>query len=141
DEFATLDFATNQLNVPIAPGTYLNAERASFATSGHPGLDVSFEHRGSNTLTGNFTINSLSFFSDSTNTLQIRTLDVNFEQHSEEAPPALSAHSTYKAGITSVPDPSSLFLAGIAGVLSVGYWNRRLGRTSTRRETAPEATL
>jgi hypothetical protein len=132
DEFSQLDFATNQLNIPIAPGTYLNAERASFASPGHPGLDVSFEHRGSNTLTGNFTINSLSFFTDSTNTLQISTLDVNFEQHSEGLPPALFGHFTYNAGIASIPEPSSWVLSGIAGVLSVGYWRRRLGRTSAR---------
>jgi hypothetical protein len=130
DEFSTLDFATNQLNIPIAPGTYLNAERASFASPGHPGLDVTFEHRGSNTLTGNFTINSLSFFTDSTNTLQISTLDVNFEQHSEGLPPALFGHFTYNAGVASVPEPSSCVLAGVAAVLSVGCWRRRLGRTS-----------
>ena len=125
DQFTTLDFATNQLNIPIAAGTYLDAQRASFATTGHPGLDVTFEHRGSETLTGNFTINSVSFFTDSTNTLEISTLDVNFEQHSEGATPALFGHFTYNAGVaTAVPEPSSLALATIGAVFCFGFARR-----------------
>src|SRR5262249_46056873 len=94
--FTTLDFATNQLNTPFQPGTYTNAQRASFATAGHPGLDVSFQNRESNTLTGQFTVNSVSFFKDASNAVQIGTLDVNFEQHSEGAVPALFGHLTYQ---------------------------------------------
>src|SRR5438874_258921 len=54
--FATLFFGTDQLGIPIQPGTYTNAQRADFAQPGHPGLDVGFDHVGNNTLTGSFTI-------------------------------------------------------------------------------------
>jgi hypothetical protein len=117
DEFASLDFSTEQLGIPFAPGTYTDAQRASFADPGHPGLDVSFEHRGSNIVFGQFTVNSVSFYRDSSNTLQIGSLDVNFEQHSEQpTSPALFGHFTYQSS-AAVPEPSSLALVslGLAG--------------------------
>jgi hypothetical protein len=126
--FSTLDFATNELNLPFQPGTYNNAERASFASAGHPGLDVTFQNRGSNTLTGTFTVNSVSFFTDSSNTEQIGSLDVNFEQHSEGARPALFGHFVYDAApVTGVPEPASISLLGIGLFSFAGaYWRRRL---------------
>jgi PEP-CTERM motif len=116
--FSTLDFATNQLNLPFQPGIYTGAERASFATAGHPGLDVSFQNRGSNTLTGSFTVSSVSFFLDISNVEQIGSLDVNFEQHSEGANPALFGRLVYSA---SVPEPTTLALLGLglAGLATV----------------------
>src|SRR5262249_29474029 len=85
--FSTLFFGTDQLGIPFQAGTYglpgNSAQRADFAQPGHAGLDVSFQNRGSNTLTGNFTVNSVSFFRDVNDVLQIGSLDVNFEQHSE----------------------------------------------------------
>lgn len=111
DEAAILSFATTQLGVPITAGTYTNAQRATSATAGHPGLDVSFEHRGSNTLTGQFTVNSVSFFRNSSNVLQVAGFDVNFEQHSEGATPALFGHFIFQS--SAVPEPSSLGLAGV----------------------------
>lgn len=113
DEFTTLDFSTEQSGVPFAPGTYTDAQRASFADPGHPGLDVSFEHRGSNVLFGQFTVNSVSFYHDSSNTLRIGSLDVNFEQHSEQSTsPALFGHFTYQSS-AAVPEPSSLVMMGL----------------------------
>jgi hypothetical protein len=109
DEEAGLNFSTAQLGIPLAPGTYTNAQRAAFATPGHPGLDVSFEHRGSNTLTGQFTINSLSFYL-SGGVLKVGSFDVNFEQHSEGATPALFGHFVF---VATVPEPTSLALLGL----------------------------
>jgi hypothetical protein len=38
-EFFGLDFGTDAIPGDLVPGTYLDAERASFASPGHPGLD------------------------------------------------------------------------------------------------------
>jgi hypothetical protein len=85
--------------------------RASFATAGHPGLDVTFQNRGNNTLTGSFTVNSVSFFLNASDVEQIGSLDVNFEQHSEGATPALFGRLVYSSA--SVPEPATLALLGI----------------------------
>jgi Ca2+-binding RTX toxin-like protein len=58
-EFFSLDFATNMLGTDLAPGTYLNAERAAFASPGHPGLDFGLNGSGYNTLSGSFSIQSI----------------------------------------------------------------------------------
>ncbi len=122
-EYATLDFATNRLGVPFATGTYTNAERASFASAGHAGLDVTFQHRGSNTLTGSFTVNSVSFFTDAGD-VKIGGLDVNFEQHSEGATPALFGHFTYSSGVSPVPEPETYAML-LAGLGLLGFAARR----------------
>lgn len=122
--FAILDFSTAQLGIPIQPGVYNDAQRAAFAGPGHPGLDVGFQNRGSNTLTGNFTITDVSFFRDASNTLRVGSFDASFEQHSEGVTPAL--FGTFQFQSSAVPEPSSLVLAGTGGVLLFGYgWYRR----------------
>jgi hypothetical protein len=126
--FTTLDFATDMIPLPFQTGAYTNAQRASFATAGHAGLDVTFQNRGSNTLTGSFTVNSVSFFTDASNMEQIGSLDVNFEQHSEGATPALFGHFVYNASptVSGVPEPTSLSLIGIGLISITGYaWGRR----------------
>jgi len=82
--------ATNQLGKNLAPGTYPNAERAPFASLGHPGLDVEMDGRGCNTLTGNFVIHDVNFGPGSV----LERLDMDFEQHCEGAAPAL--HGTFR---------------------------------------------
>jgi len=47
DNFTSLDFSTIELGTPLTVGTYSDAQRSAFASAGHPGLDVSFQHRGS----------------------------------------------------------------------------------------------
>jgi hypothetical protein len=107
--FTTLDFGTNQLGIPIQPGFYANAQRASFASAGHPGLDVSFQNRGCNTLTGNFTVTDVTFGANNA----IQSFSATFEQHCEGAVPALFGTFTYSA--TGVPEPSAwaLMLTGL----------------------------
>ncbi len=55
-QFWTLDFAAPNY-AQLLPGTYANATRWPFQAAGVPGLDVSGDGRGSNTLTGSFTVN------------------------------------------------------------------------------------
>jgi hypothetical protein len=133
--FALLFFGTDQLGIPIQPGVYglpgNTAQRADFAQPGHPGLDVSFQNRGSNTLTGNFTITDVTFFTDSTGALQVGGFAATFEQHSEGAAPALFGSFTYG---TVVPEPSGLFLLGlgVAAVTGVSVTRARSARRPVR---------
>jgi hypothetical protein len=125
--FGLLFFGTDQLGIPFQAGTYglpgNTAERADFADPGHAGLDISFQNRGSNTLTGNFTVNSVSFFTDPNNILEIGSLDVNFEQHSEGAAAALFGHFVFQSALAPrvVPEPASVALmsGGLLGLLTI----------------------
>ncbi len=102
---AALAFGTDRLGIPMQPGTYLNAQRAFFAQSGHPGLYVGFRHLGCNTLTGSFTVTDATFGPGN----EILSFAATFEQHCNGIPPALFGSFTYYA----VPEPGS-------GVLLVG---------------------
>src|SRR5262249_16806482 len=68
----------------LTPGAYLNAQRFPFQDPGKPGLDVSGNGRGSNTLTGQFTVYDVGF-----NGTALTRFAAAFEQHSEGNPPAL----------------------------------------------------
>src|SRR5206468_4196104 len=75
---------------------YPNAQRAGFGPANLPGLDVFGDGRGSNTLTGNFTVLQSSFSPSG----QVQHFDVRFEQHSEGATPALFGELNYYAAAT-----------------------------------------
>jgi hypothetical protein len=122
--FALLFFGTDQLGIPIQPGFYPDAQRADFASPGHPGLDVSFQNRGCNTVAGEFTIDYVTFATTPSG-LQIDTFGARFEQHCEGATPALFGTFTYSATTPSaVPEPGMCTL-GLAGLLSLGGWIHR----------------
>lgn len=65
-------------------GTYSDAQRYPFQDPGRPGLSLSGDGRGCNTLTGQFTVHQVQF--DSSGTPQL--LDLSFEQHCEGGGPA-----------------------------------------------------
>jgi len=69
---------------PFTTGTYLNAQRYPFPPGGLPGLEMSGDGRGCNTLTGQFTVHQLQV--DSSGNPQV--LDLTFEQHCEGGAPA-----------------------------------------------------
>ncbi len=54
-------FSTSHLGVPLAVGTYTDAQRAAFAEDGHPGLDVGGDGRGCNSISGEFTLTDLQY--------------------------------------------------------------------------------
>jgi hypothetical protein len=92
--FWIVSFGTNQLGSDLVPGTYLNAERAPFASPGHPGLDVSGDGRGCNTLTGSFTVEEATF-DYSSGFPRVISFKATFEQHCEGAEPALRGSFSY----------------------------------------------
>lgn len=87
---------TIQLAAPhgqtLQPGTYAQAERAAFRTGSAPGLDVSGDGRGCNTVFGSFTISQVVFDQRG----QLWALRATFVQHCEFADaPALQGAISY----------------------------------------------
>ncbi|MFE9450142.1 hypothetical protein [Streptomyces sp. NPDC006739] len=74
----TLDLAAPSGKV-LAPGTYTGATRSPFNAPTEPGLDLSGNGRGCNTLTGEFTISDVVFGPQG----YVQKLDATFEQHCE----------------------------------------------------------
>lgn len=121
--FALLFFGTNQLGLPLQPGTYTDAQRADFAALGHAGLDVSFQNRGSNTLTGSFTVTDFTYSGTAQSDFVIDTFDATFEQHSEGAKPALFGQFSYRdtgSPPAAVPEASTTVSFGLLLALGMG---------------------
>jgi hypothetical protein len=81
-----LDFAAAN-NATLTVGTYNNAQAYQALPDGAPGLSISGEFRGCNTVTGNFVVNHLTY--GTTNT--VASFSADAEQHCEGATPALFA--------------------------------------------------
>jgi hypothetical protein len=79
----------------LAVGSYTGAVRAAISTT-TPGLQVTGDGRGCNTLTGQFTVTELSFSSSGV----LLVLDATFEQHCEGAAPALVGRIRYEDDLT-----------------------------------------
>jgi hypothetical protein len=74
----TLDLAAPS-GTGLAAGTYDGATRYPFQGANAPGLDLSGNGRGCNTLTGTFTVQNVVFGPQG----YVQTLDATFEQHCE----------------------------------------------------------
>jgi hypothetical protein len=109
--FALLDFSTTQLGQPLTVGLYSNAQRASFAAPGFAGLAVSWQNRGSNTLSGWFRVNNFTY-SGTPGNFVIQEFNADFGQFSDGSPLELTGNITMSA----VPEPASMVgvVAGIA---------------------------
>jgi hypothetical protein len=79
-----LYFDTSELSAPISTQVYEGAERWPFESSGHPGLDVSGDGRGCNTVTGRFQVESLV-----TSNGSLTSFTATFEHHCEGGTSAL----------------------------------------------------
>lgn len=71
--------------VPLAPGAYEGAARWPFQGPGQPGLDISGDGRGCNTLTGRFVVHEAVYGADN----GIDSFAADFEQHCEGGAAAL----------------------------------------------------
>jgi hypothetical protein len=69
----------------LAPGHYDRAQRAPFREDGRPGIDVSGDGRGCNTVTGRFTILDIAFTEDGAPA----SLWLTYEHHCDGGLPAL----------------------------------------------------
>lgn len=111
-------FGTDQMGQPLAPGTYLNAERAPFANPGHPGLEFDWRDTGADEVAGSFTIYDISSHFDGIR-WRLDSFDADFTQYSYSSSLALTGHITY----SSVPEPTTL-LASVCGLALLGLRRR-----------------
>ena len=73
-----LYFDSSQLSAPLGAQVYEGAERWPFQSPGRPGLDVSGDGRGCNTVTGRFQIETLKLTGSS-----LTSFTATFEHHCE----------------------------------------------------------
>ena len=90
-------------NELFVPGTYTGATRYPFQNAEDPGLTVTMDSRGSNNITGQFTIYQAIYDANG----ELVNFLANFEQHSEGADPALFGRVEYNA----VANPNAGVLA------------------------------
>ena len=83
--FFSVDISTRMLGMPLAPGTYTDAMRYPFESSGHPGLWVAGDGSGANTSTGSFTVTA-GDFTYGGSTPQISQFVVNFTYSGDGGP-------------------------------------------------------
>ncbi|HKP94740.1 MAG TPA: PEP-CTERM sorting domain-containing protein [Fibrobacteria bacterium] len=124
-EWWYLDFSSARLEADLALGTY-QAQRFPFEPNGFAGLDVSGDGRGSNRLSGTFTVFDLSFGTNGA----VDRFAAAFEQHSENRVPALIGRVSYRSDAFSetaaVPEPRVLFPIGLGMALLLGVRRRRV---------------
>lgn len=84
-DYWDFSFESPGTNIPLTVGTYTGAVRYPFNPEGTPGLSVTGQGRGSNTLTGFFTVHAISLSALG----QVQSFAASFEQHSEGSTPAL----------------------------------------------------
>ena len=117
NDFVIFDVSTYKLGHELQAGLYENATRASTLIDGDAGFNFSFQNRGSNELTANFTIHSIQFAQDGNGNEAVSELDVSFEQHSENAVPACYGRFTYDANVVPEPATFGVMLIGLMAVL------------------------
>jgi hypothetical protein len=83
----------------FGPGAYVGAERFPFNSPTRPGLSVSGDGRGCNTLTGRFVVLELVIGGGGT----ITTFAADFEQHCEGGTPALFGSIRLNSSLTVEP--------------------------------------
>lgn len=86
-----VELSTRAIGKPLGVGTYTDAQRAAFAATGHPGLDVSGDGRGCNTVAGDFTIHDIVW-----DTAGLRKLSASFHQRCEGGTAVLRGMVAYE---------------------------------------------
>ncbi|WP_030464527.1 hypothetical protein [Kitasatospora sp. NRRL B-11411] len=105
-QYWNLSFSAPQ-GTALAVGTYTGAVREPFAGPTQPGLEVSGDGRGCNTLTGSFTVTNVVFGPHG----YVQDFDASYEQHCEGGTAALRG----EIHIANAPAPAELGLGvGVA---------------------------
>ena len=104
-----LNFAAPN-NAQLVPGVYLDATRWPFQSPTAPGLDVSGEGRGCNTLIGRFEVLEAVY----TPAGDIERFAATFEQHCEGMTPALLGSVLYNSTLPPPPPPPTTCISEIA---------------------------
>jgi hypothetical protein len=77
-----LQLGTDKIPARLVEGVYTNAQRASFATLGHPGIDISADGLGNDQCGGNFTIHHIDIDYSSGMPILL-SLAVSFSQYDD----------------------------------------------------------
>lgn len=108
----------------LSPGSFPNASRWPFQPFDHPGLDVT-THNGCSQSSGSFTVHQASYAP----TGELLSFWASFEQHCENAPPALRGEIRFNAVAASQPVPGltglSLLLLSLGVAASAVAYLRR----------------
>ncbi|HKQ39612.1 MAG TPA: Ig domain-containing protein [Verrucomicrobiae bacterium] len=103
----SLDFAA-PVNQPLVAGSYLQAERLAFRSPGKPGMWISGDGVGCNTITGSFEVKQVAYGAGN----QINKFWATFEQHCENAADPLKGEIRFNADVPVVLSaPASLAVA------------------------------
>jgi prepilin-type processing-associated H-X9-DG protein len=76
-----VELSSRELGQPLGTQVYLGAQRAPFASPGHPGIDIGGDGRGCNTISGRFQIHELDWSGTS-----LSRFTATFEQFCEQSP-------------------------------------------------------
>jgi large repetitive protein len=105
---------------PLAPGVYVGATRWPFQSPTDPGLSVSGDGRGCNTLTGRFTVLEAEYGPNG----QVLRFAADYEQHCEGGNPALFGSVRFNSSVPAgrrVVVASASVLEGDSGVRSLMF--------------------
>jgi len=107
----SLNFAAPH-DATLVPGVYENATRWPFHSPTGPGLDISGEGRGCNTLVGRFEV--LEAVYDATG--EVERFAATFEQHCEGGVPALLGSVLFNSTLPPPPPPPTICVSKVATI-------------------------